>query len=304
MEKSSSDCFTKQLSVVFLTYNEEFNLPFALKSINPLNVDIYVIDSGSLDRTKEIARNAGAHVHEHAFENYERQLNWALENLPITTPWIMRLDADEWLSVELVNEIKAVLPTLPGDVTGLEINRKVYFWGRWIRHGGFYPSWLLRVWRTGVGKCEERWMDEHMLLDHGRVIRLEHNLVDENRKGLSFWTDKHNRYADREIKDLLALAEGETGESVGGQAGRRRWAKEKLYARSPLFWRALVYWFYRYIILLGFLDGKAGMVFHFLQAFWYRLLVDAKLYEQLYIRPSQPELRQVAASKVQDESAP
>lgn len=293
----------RQLSIVLLTYNEELNLSFALKSIASLDADVYVVDSGSVDVTREIACSADAKVYEHTFESYERQLNWALDNLPITTPWVMRLDADEWLTTELVDEIKATLRSYPSDVTALEINRKVYFWGRWIRHGGVYPSWLLRIWRTGSARCEQRWMDEHMVLAHGRVIRLEHNLVDENRKGLTFWTDKHNHYADREIKDLLALDKGETGERLPGQAGRRRWAKEKLYARSPLFWRAFVYWFFRYIILLGCLDGKAGMVFHFLQAFWYRLLVDAKLYELRYVRHPQPPTRRVASSEVRDEVA-
>ncbi len=268
-----------QLSVILMTLNEEANLPRALESIASLNAEIFVVDSGSTDRTKDIARAAGAHIYEHAWESYGRQLNWALDSLPIRTPWLMRMDADERLTPELACELAAVLPTLSDDITGLEVKLRVYFWGRWIRHGGFYPLWLLRVWRAGAARCEQRWMDEHMVRTHGRVARLQHDFIDENHKGLTFWTDKHNRYADREVKDLLALAAGESDERPAGQAGRRRWAKEKLYARAPLFWRALAYWFYRYVIRLGFLDGRSGLVFHFLQAFWYRLLVDAKLYE-------------------------
>src|ERR1019366_6811533 len=177
----SDHCTQKQLSVVVLTYNEEANLPTALKSVEPLDPEIYVVDSGSVDSTKGIARTASAHVYEHAFESQSAQLNWAIENLAILTPWVMRLDADERLTAEPVAELKALLPTLPPDVTGLEIKRRVYFWGRWIRHGGFYPLWLLRVWRTGAARCEQRWMDEHMVLSHGRVIRLEHDFIDENR---------------------------------------------------------------------------------------------------------------------------
>jgi hypothetical protein len=155
----------------------------------------------------------------------------------------------------------------------------VYFWGRWIRHGGRYPQWLLRIWRAGLAQCEDRWMDEHMVISEGRIVRLKHDFIDENHKGLTFWTDKHNKYADREVKDLLSLASGRDSERPGGQMGRVRWAKDNIYSRGPLFWRAFLYWFWRYFILLGFLDGAPGLVFHFLQAGWYRVLVDAKLYE-------------------------
>ncbi len=292
-----------QLSVILLTFNEEANLPAALESIKALNADLFVVDSGSTDRTKEIACAAGAHVLEHAFENHARQLNWALDNLPIRTRWVMRLDADERLTPELGRELAAVLPTLPEDVTGLELNRRVYFWGRWIRHGAYYPSWLLRVWRTGIARCEQRWMDEHMVLSRGRVRRLDHDFIDENHKGLTFWTDKHNRYADREVKDLLGLAAGEGGELPAGQAGRRRWAKEKLYSRCPLFWRAFAYWFYRYVIRLGFLDGTPGLVFHFLQACWYRMLVDAKLYELRRVSGAEIPIRDEAPAARPNESS-
>jgi hypothetical protein len=135
--------------------------------------------------------------------------------------------------------------------------------------------WLLRVWRAGAAHCEQRWMDEHMVLSGGRVVSLMRDFIDDNQKVLTFWTDKHNRYADSEVKDLLALASGTDGARPNGQAGRRRWANEKLYAHSPFFWRAFICWIYRYVILLGFLDGRPGLVFHFLQACWYLLLVDA-----------------------------
>jgi glycosyltransferase involved in cell wall biosynthesis len=289
----------KALSVILLTYNEAVNLPAALTSAASLDAEIYIVDSGSIDSTLEIAQNFGAHIYEHAFESQSAQLNWALDSIPITTPWILRLDADEWLTPELANELKTLLPKLSDDVTGLEINRRVVFWGRWIRHGGFYPTWLLRVWRTGTARSEQRWMDEHMVLLHGRAIKLDHDFIDENRKGLTFWIDKHNRYADREVKDLLILAESGIGGQPVGQAGRRRWAKDKLYRRCPLFWRALMYWFYRYVIRFGFLDGQPGLVFHFLQAFWYRLLVDAKLYELR--RNQNPAVRRAVGASRNDE---
>jgi len=273
------------LSVVILTHQEEANIGICLDSLKSLGAQVFVVDSGSVDRTVEIAKDAGCYVTMHNFENYAAQLNWALDTLPISTSWVMRLDADERLTPELVEELEHLLPSVTDEVAGLMIKRRVYFWGRWIRHGGYYPTWLLRVWRRELARCEQRWMDEHMVLSAGKIIMLRGDIIDENHKGLGFWTDKHNRYADRLVKDLLeyesgaaSLRKSETA-APEGQAGRRRWLKNNLYARSPLFLRAFLYWFYRYVILLGFLDGRAGLVFHFLQGFWYRFLVDAKLHE-------------------------
>ncbi len=267
------------LSIVILTKDEEANLPRTLKSVAPLGAAVYVVDSGSTDRTLDIARSFGCTVATRAFTTYADQLNWALENLPLESRWVMRLDADERFTPELVEELREVLPGAPATVTGFELKRRVYFWGRWIRHGGYYPTWLFRIWRRGTARCEPRWMDEHMVSTGGAVRKLRHDIIDENHKGLTFWVDKHNRYADREVKDLLAIAAERRRISVTGQAGQRRWLKANVYARSPRFLRAFAYWFLRYFVQLGFLDGVPGLVFHFNQALWYRLLVDAKLRE-------------------------
>jgi len=267
------------LSVIILTHNEEENLPTALESLAALDANIFIVDSGSTDRTLAIAKQFGCQVGSNPWTNYATQFNWALEHLPFESEWVMRLDADERLTPELVDELRTTLPGLPADVAGLLVKRRVYFWGKWIKHGGYYPTWLLRLWRRGRATCEQRWMDEHMVVDDGKVIRLAHDIIDENHKGLSFWTEKHNRYADREVVDLRQLAQSETPGQLADQAGRRRWMKERVYARAPLFARAGTYWSYRYFLRLGFLDGTPGLVFHFLQGFWYRFLVDAKLYE-------------------------
>jgi glycosyltransferase involved in cell wall biosynthesis len=271
------------LSIVILTKNEAANLSASLASLQELNAEVFVVDSGSTDQTVAIAQQAGCQVFEHPWENYAKQLNWAIQNLPITSPWIMRLDADERLTPELVEELKQVLLQTPDDISGYQVKRRVFFMGRWIRHGGYYPTWLLRIWRTGLGICEQRYMDEHIVLSTGKVANLQHDIIDENYKGLSFWTDKHNRYADREVKDLLTVMSTESDDLLKGgqfsQASRRRWVKSNLYARSPLFFRAFLYFLMRYTIGLGFLDGIEGLIFHFLQGFWYRFLVDAKIYE-------------------------
>lgn len=277
------------LSVIILTKNEEANLLNCLNSLQKLNAEIFVVDSGSTDQTVEIAQKAGCQVFEHPFENYAKQLNWAIQNLPIATPWLMRLDADERLTPELAEELKLALAQTSDDITGYQVKRRVFFMNRWIRHGGYYPTWLLRIWRTGLGTCEQRWMDEHIVLSQGKVANLQQDIIDENKKDLSFWIDKHNHYADREVKDLLNMVVEQDDPLLKkgqlSQASQRRWIKKNFYGRSPLFLRAFFYFLIRYTIGLGFLDGKEGLIFHFLQGFWYRFLVDAKIYE---LRKKQP----------------
>jgi len=265
------------ICAVILTRDEELNLPYALEGLEALGATVFIVDSGSVDRTVELARARGCHVATRPFKNYSDQLKWALDNLPVQATWLMRLDADERLTPELVEELRDTLPTADAETTGFSVKRRVYFWGRWIRRGGYYPTWLLRVWRSGAAQIESRWMDEHMVLLRGRELPLKHDIIDENHKGLSFWVEKHNRYADREVRDMVAI-ESERIE-VDGQAGKRRWLKKNVYARAPLFFRAFAYWFLRYFVKLGFLDGIPGLVFHFNQGLWYRLLVDAKIHE-------------------------
>ena len=277
------------LSVIILTKNEEANLLNCLNSLQKLNAEIFVVDSGSTDQTVKIAQKARCQVFEHPFENQAKQLNWAIQNLPIATPWLMRLDADERLTPELAEELKLVLPQTSDDITGYQVKRRVFFMNRWIRYGGYYPTWLLRIWRTQLGTCEQRWMDEHIVLAQGRIATLQHDIIDDNKKDLSFWIDKHNRYADREVKDLLNMVVEQDDPLLNkgqlSQASQRRWIKKNFYGRSPLFLRAFLYFLMRYTIGLGFLDGKEGLIFHFLQGFWYRFLVDAKIYE---LRKKQP----------------
>jgi glycosyltransferase involved in cell wall biosynthesis len=268
------------LNVIILTHQEELNLPHALRSLKGLDCEVFVVDSGSTDRTVEIAESFGARIVKHSFENQARQLNWALDTLPLTASWTLRLDADEHLTDDLAAEIGRVLLSAPTDTAGYLIKRRVYFWGRWIRFGGYYPTWLLRLWRTGMARSEEMWMDEHMVVSGGSIGRLKHDFIDENHKGLTFWIDKHNRYSDREIMSIVASSRKSTRQDVGGAVARKRFLKIAIYGRSPLFLRAIVYGFLRYFILLGFLDGRAGFVFHFLQGFWYRLIIDAKIYER------------------------
>jgi glycosyltransferase involved in cell wall biosynthesis len=269
------------VSVIVLTYNEEANLPGCLESLRGLPCAVFVVDSGSSDRTLEIAHRYSAAVRHHDFENYAAQRNWALDNLPIETPWVLNLDADERLTPELQHEIENVLAQPPANVSGFLLRRRTVFMGRWIRHGGHYPCYHLRLFRTGKGRCETRRYDQHFVAD-GRVERLRHDYVDVVASSLVTWTARHGRWAAMEASELLSPREGETRVSpdiTGNPIQQRRWWRN-LYARGPLFARALAYWGYRYFLRLGFLDGREGLIFHFLQGFWFRFLVDAMVYEE------------------------
>lgn len=287
---------TTSLAILILTGNEEKNIEKCLASIAPLGAQIYIVDSMSTDRTVEIARSLRATVYQRRWTTYADQLNWGLDNCGIETEWVMRMDADEELTLGLVAALRNFLRSPPADVTGVYVRRQVHFMGRWIRHGGYYPTWLLRVFRNGRGRCEALAMDEHIVVDGGRTIRIHEDIIDKNNKDLTFWTDKHNKYASREVQDILnkkrelstlTLATGERlrPSLSGPQDSKRRWIKDRIYLRMPLFVRPFLYFFYRYFLRLGFLDGKQGLIFHFLQGFWYRFLVDAKLYERTIERP-------------------
>ena len=273
------------LSVIILTYNEELHIRRCLENVLPFAKKVFVVDCFSTDKTKEIALRLGAEVVEHAWPgNQAEQFNRALDNLPISTQWVLRLDADEYLLPELVTELQEKLPTLPEDVTGIIFNRRHIFMGKWMKRG-IYPVKLLRVFRYGKGMCELRLMDEHIQLKEGRAVEFEHDFCDHNLNNLSWFCHKHVNYAIREAVDLLDIeqdltgaAESDNGKEISPQALAKRMKKHK-YARQPLFWRSFAYFCYRYFLKGACLDGKVGFIWTFLQGWWYRTLVDAKVYE-------------------------
>jgi glycosyltransferase involved in cell wall biosynthesis len=273
-----------KLVAVILTRNEAHHLARCIASVRSVVSDIVVVDCHSTDATREIAANCGAKVLQRAWVNYATQFNWALGQLDTDTDWVLRIDADEYLTPALQREIRERLDGLGDDVDGVVVGRRMTFQGRLLRHGGLFPVQVLRLFRFGRGRCENRWMDEHIKVS-GRVVRFKGELIDDNLNSLTWWTEKHNQYASREAVDLLNLDYGfMPADSVaslrkGGQAGFKRWLKERVYARMPGGLRACIYFFYRYVLRLGFLDGAAGARFHVLQGFWYRYLVDAKVAE-------------------------
>ena len=272
------------VTAVILTFNEEQHLARCIASVQAVATDVVVVDCSSTDATLDIARAHGARVLQHAWVNHATQFNWALTQLGADTEWVLRIDADEVLTPALIEEIRTRLPGIGPEIDGVYWGRRMTFQGRLIRHGGVFPVRVLRLFRHGRGQCENRWMDEHIKVA-GPTADFAGEMIDDNLNSLTWWTDKHNRYASREAVDLLNLEyrfmPHDTVANLRGgkQAGVKRWLKECVYARLPGGFRAFAYFFYRYVLRLGFLDGQAGTAFHFLQGFWYRYLVDAKVVE-------------------------
>lgn len=274
------------ISVIILTYNEEKHIRRCIENVISFAKEVFIIDSFSTDRTIEIAREYDkVKIFQNKWENnYAKQFNWGLKYAPITTEWVLRLDADEYLLPELIQELRENLPSFVPDITGVLFNRRYIFMDKWIR-GGIYPAKMLRLFRFGKGICERRMMDEHIQLLEGYAVEFKYDMVDENLNNLSWILHKMVNYAIREAVDLLDIEMGLTkvGEfdadkNIGKEAHSKRMMKHK-YVHMPLFWRAFAFFCYRYIFRGGFKDGKIGFLFHFMYSWWYRMLVDAKILE-------------------------
>jgi glycosyltransferase involved in cell wall biosynthesis len=274
------------ITALILAFNEEQHIARVIKSLQGVVERICIVDSFSSDRTVEISRNLGAEVKQNPWKNYATQFQYGLDNFDITSDWTMRIDCDEYLEPGLQKGLKDWFDAPKAEVNALYLRRKMVFLNRPITHGFFYPAMMLRIWRTGLGRIEARWMDEHIVVEEIQSEEIHSgDLVDHNLNDLNWWVAKHNGYATREVYDMVEILEREAVlkdngmEKMTGQAARKRFLKEQVYSRLPSTLRASMYFAYRYILGRGFLDGKAGFYFHFLQAYWYRTLVEAKLYE-------------------------
>jgi glycosyltransferase involved in cell wall biosynthesis len=272
------------VSVLILARNEALHIERAVSSARRLTPHVFVVDTNSTDATVERARAAGAEVVAAGdIERFADKLNWSADHIAFPTPWVLRLDADEVLTDELIEQLPARLAAVEPGVSGVYLRRQIWFMGRWIRHGGAYPTYSMRLWRRGEITCETRDLDEHMILRRGQAGGFPLDVIDNPLSDLSSWIDKHNRYATLEARSAANPAD-ESNSAIkaslwGTMPERMRWLKVKVFYRLPLLVRPWLYFLYRYILRLGFLDGREGFVFHFMHGLWYRALVDAKLLE-------------------------
>lgn len=280
------------LTTIILTYNEELHIRRCLENVCPISKKVYVIDSPSTDSTVDICKefpNVEVVVHKYP-GNQAAQYNWAIDNIKIDTEWTLRIDADEYLLPELVKEIVDKLPSLPKEITGIEFKRRHIFMGKWVKHG-IYPVVMMRMCRTGCGRYADRIMDEHMVLTQGKSVVFENDFCDHSLINVSDYCRKHLDYAQREAAVVLdetyglskddivkGMSDLREDESLGKEAEKKHKKKNK-YNSLPLFWRSFAYFIFRYVLKGGFLDGKEGFVFAFIQGWWFRTMVDVKILE-------------------------
>jgi glycosyltransferase involved in cell wall biosynthesis len=270
-----------RLAVIILTYNEEANISQALESVKDWADRIFILDSFSTDKTLEIAKEFNCHIVQNKFLNYAKQRNFALQNFEIRSEWVLFLDADEWVSAELKQEISNLIAASPVE-NGFYLSWKLIWMGRWIKRG-YYPTWILRLFRNGKAHCEDRAVNEHLIVE-GTTGKLRNDFIHEDRKGVADWIAKHNGYSSREAQELFNSRSVSGYQEIdvaffGTQAQRRRWLRYKIWNNMPPLIRPFFYFFYRYVLLGGFLDGRAAFIYHFLQALWYPLLIDIKYLE-------------------------
>lgn len=264
------------LTVLILTKQEELNIAQAIENTINWAQEVFVLDSESTDRTVDIASKLGAKVFTRQFDNYANQRNHAIKNLPINTSWVLFLDADEYLTEQLKNEISETLQN-GTQFDGFYLKRRFYFMGKWIRFGGYYPTWLLRLFKRDKAICE-REINEHIAVD-GDVGKLKHDFVDDNKKDFSHWLDKHNKYSTFEASQFDKKHDG-ISNFWGSQAERKQWIRQKIWnSMMPPLIRPFIYFIYRYFIRLGFLDGKTGLIYHFMHGLVFLLIIDVKYLE-------------------------
>ena len=268
------------ITAIILTRNEERNIRNCITSIQGLADRIVVVDSGSTDKTLEIAGELGAEIYKHEFVHYAAQFNWALDNTRIQTRWVYRIDADEIVPDDLREEIRIECARHANDsVNGFLMKHKLFFLGKYLKHGGTYPFIKMTVFKPEFGRFDDRAMGEHVILSEGSYITLKNDCLHHDFKDLTQFIEKHNSYATREVSDYLKECVNDGGAGLYRKAKHSRKIRSGFYYRLPMFMRAKLYYIYRYYIRMGFLDGRQGKIYAMLQAYMYRFIVDAKIFE-------------------------
>lgn len=290
------------IAAVILTFNEEIHIKRCIDSLLEVVDHIYVMDSFSTDSTLDIlSEYKNVTVKKNKFINHAVQFNHALDEFDIDSDWVMRIDADEYIDSELVNFLSKNITSIPSSTTGILLNRHMTFMGKLLTHGGMSSYWMLRLWRNGFGRCEQTWMDEHIILSSGDIAKASGKLIDDNLNTLSWWAHKHVDYSTREAIDIIQRELNQQHNTIeaklfGSKSEQIRFLKN-LYSQTPLFVRPFIYFIYRYFIRLGFLDGKQGFLWCVFQGFWYRMMVDAKVFELKSLVHEDMDIKQVIKYK-------
>lgn len=282
-----------KVTVVILTKNEEIHLQRCLDSVHNFADSVVIVDSGSSDRTVEIAKQNNCKILKRDWTNHSDQFNWALKAIDFEIDWVLRVDADEVVGKNFFSNFVTNLASTSHKA--FTLNRYMAFCGKRLKYGGLFPRPIVRLFRHGYGHYEKRLMDEHLIID-GSVGELQVSLLDDNLNTLSWWINKHNHYSSLEALEVIKMIisrEKSIKTSFSLHTNFLRFLKNKVFYKAPIFLRSLLYFLYRYIFRLGFLDGFYGFAFHFLQGFWYRFLVDLKVMEfkRMYKSGSSSELK-------------
>lgn len=281
MNRNCSD-----ITVIVLTKNEQQNIKQCLESIGSFAKNILIVDSGSTDKTLEIAAKYNTEIVIHDFVSYAHQYNWVLDNCKITTTWILRLDADEILTDALKNEILSECDKHANDsVNGFLVEFKIFFMNKLLKYAGNYPFLNMIVWKNGFGRYTERYMGEHSILTSGQTIKLKNPCLHNDTKSIDFLISKHNWYATREVIDYFERKRSKIEDgNLYNKAKKTQGLRDSFYYKMPMFFRAKLYYWYRFYFKLGFLDGKPGKIYCLIQAYIYRVIVDAKIFEAKTIK--------------------
>jgi len=275
------------ISAIILTYNEEKNIEKCLNSIYGWVDEIIIVDSYSTDKTLEIAKKYTDKIYQNKYEGHPQQWLWTLNSVPIKNDWVFAIDADFIVTEELWAEIKRRFDRMNEEVSGFYVRHKQVFKGRAILHGGVYPSYWLRIFKKNKVRIDENELVDVHFYVNGKTENLEFDVIEDNIKDreIFFWIEKQNKFAKRhaleEIQRKKELLKSPLKPNIFGLPDQRKLFLKNLYYKLPLFIRPFLYFFYRYIVRFGFLDGKEGFIYHFTQGFLYRMLVDINIDEIL-----------------------
>lgn len=288
VEEVAEKPVASKIVAIILTFNSEASITKVIDSCKDFVARILVVDSFSVDQTVNIATSLGCEVVQHEFENYSKQRNWAQAYAKLDSEdWVLHLDSDEVVSSQLATSIQAAIIDNSQEVDGYLVRRLSYFLGHPIRFGHTNPSWHLRLYKASKGFCEDRLYDQHFVVTTEKIKKLQGLLLDLQLTTIEKWIASHNRWSSAEAIEILSQLEvtKNTNSRIlsaslkGDLRMQKRWLKNNLYYRSPAFLRVFLVFIYSYFFRLGFLDGKIGLIYHILQAFWFRFVVDSKITE-------------------------